>query len=207
MQLLHKEHFEVRNAAWEANDKYLQGSKSRFVRQISQDSSRCGRPILQPTALILGGAETNKGDWPWLVAFYNTPERGTLKYICGGSLISHRHVVTAAHCIQSKNERDSDMRKPENALFLIGKYSIEDWQELGYIRTKASKFIVHPDWSTVSQSYDADIALVELSVDVQYTTFIQPLCLWSEISSELKAIVGQNGVIVGWVREFHYSFK
>lgn len=44
---------------------------------------------------IVGGQETFAHDYPWLVGI---AFGGALK--CGGSLISHSHVLTAAHCVQ-----------------------------------------------------------------------------------------------------------
>lgn len=40
---------------------------------------------------IFGGAETQKGEWPWLVPFYHRP---TNNFFCAGTLISEKHVLS-----------------------------------------------------------------------------------------------------------------
>ncbi|KAI5633125.1 trypsin domain-containing protein [Phthorimaea operculella] len=50
--------------------------------------------------LIYNGQSFNRGDWPWLVAIYKRKD-GSLTFICSGTLVSDRHVVTAAHCMQT----------------------------------------------------------------------------------------------------------
>lgn len=48
------------------------------------------------TSLILSGMKASKGEFPWLVAHFHR-EHG---YVCGGSLVSQKIVVTASHCRQ-----------------------------------------------------------------------------------------------------------
>ena len=45
---------------------------------------------------IIGGEDTNPGDWPWVARL--------LPGVCGGTLVSRRHVVTAAHCVERNSE-------------------------------------------------------------------------------------------------------
>lgn len=39
--------------------------------------------------VILGGSETKKGEWPFIAAI----QKGS-KYICGGTIIAIRHILT-----------------------------------------------------------------------------------------------------------------
>lgn len=59
---------------------------------------------------VPGGKETNLFQFPWTVFLKTTFDYGTKKssFNCGGSLISARYVLTAAHCINEDNARISE---------------------------------------------------------------------------------------------------
>jgi secreted trypsin-like serine protease len=58
---------------------------------------------------IVGGSDTKSGQFPWL-AYINIEGSGGIS-VCGGSLISHRHILTAAHCItEGKSDKMMDLR-------------------------------------------------------------------------------------------------
>ena len=50
------------------------------------------------TALIVDGEKTNVGEYPHMAAIGWRDLDGSLKFACGGSLISERFVLTVAHC-------------------------------------------------------------------------------------------------------------
>jgi len=51
-----------------------------------------------PNKKIVGGLVSRIGAWPWIALLgYDDPSGSPFK--CGGTLITARHVVTAAHCI------------------------------------------------------------------------------------------------------------
>ena len=59
----------------------------------------CGYSTVQHNRVV-GGVPAELNGWPWmaLVGYKNT--LGEVSFKCGGSLITKRHVLTAAHCIR-----------------------------------------------------------------------------------------------------------
>uniref|UniRef100_A0A6B0VA95 Putative serine protease n=1 Tax=Ixodes ricinus TaxID=34613 RepID=A0A6B0VA95_IXORI len=61
----------------------------------------CGRCQQQNVVSerIINGTTAHPDHWPWMVGLYSADDT----YYCGGVLISHQYVLTAAHCYQDKN--------------------------------------------------------------------------------------------------------
>ena len=55
---------------------------------------------------IIGGEEAENHEFPWAVALL---EGGW--HVCGGSVISDRYVLTAAHCVYGYDELDFILNK------------------------------------------------------------------------------------------------
>ncbi|KAG0434035.1 hypothetical protein HPB47_019395, partial [Ixodes persulcatus] len=55
-------------------------------------------PSIEPEDRIYGGKVAVPGSWPWQAQLL---VRGRF-HVCGGSLISDQHVLTAAHCVWGK---------------------------------------------------------------------------------------------------------
>ena len=43
---------------------------------------------------VVNGWPADQGEWPWIAALLNNGRQ-----FCGGSLITDRHILTAAHCV------------------------------------------------------------------------------------------------------------
>jgi len=68
----------------------LRGHPRRSL--VFDESCQCG---VAPNTKIVNGEETVPGSLPWMVSLED--ESGF--YYCGGSIISSRYILTAAHCV------------------------------------------------------------------------------------------------------------
>jgi secreted trypsin-like serine protease len=111
-------------------------------------------------------------------------------------LISTKLIVTAAHCIQNKKE--DYQRKVEHATFYIGKHNLDSLtSEKNFIAAGVEKFMIHPDWNYEDDRYDADLAMVVLTRSVEFSKFIQPICLWTNTNSN-NDFIEKAGLVAGW---------
>lgn len=87
-------------------------------------SAGCGkRPI---STRVVGGINAEPNSWPWQISL-RVKARGKLYHICGGSLISPTHVVTAAHCVV-QNAAPSRYKVVVGKLNFVLKYRV-----IGYL--------------------------------------------------------------------------
>ena len=93
---------------------------------------------------IVGGENAQVNSWNWAVTLLlnNTG-------LCGGSIISSRWVLTAAHCLE--------YLRPENILVIGGSHLLENGQQRSY----GSQIIIHPQYGTTSVIFD--IGLIRLA--------------------------------------------
>lgn len=130
-----------------------------------------------------------------MVAIYLNKATG-LSFNCGGTLISAKTVITAAHCI---NTSTRNYRAHEVVLYL-GRYSLIDWSEVGSIATNVEEIIIHTDYKKQKDSFDADIAILIMTKHVDFNEYVRPACLWPGAST-VQEIEGKAGVVVGWGKD------
>lgn len=104
--------------------------------------------------------------------------------------------MTAAHCIQEKNSNEK--RKAEEASFFLGKLNLDTLKaEEGYIMSEVTQLIIHPEWNSLDDRYDADIAIAVLLRTIEFSKFVRPICLW-KLTSSYYDLVGEKGILAGW---------
>ncbi|KAG4077910.1 hypothetical protein HA402_013844 [Bradysia odoriphaga] len=137
---------------------------------------------------ILGGTETIKGEWPFTVAIQKDS-----KYICGGTIISNRHILTAAHCFHKKWSEAA--LSPHEVVVRLGAYNLTNSNEKGVVQGNVSDIIIHDDWEPFERRFDADIAILVLSESITFTDDIQPVCMpASGVPQNIEGIVVGYGV-------------
>ncbi|KAG5276903.1 hypothetical protein AALO_G00111090 [Alosa alosa] len=123
-----------------------------------------GLPHLKPRSSIVGGEDAAPGQWPWMVYLQST--NGMKSYTCGGSLINTRWVLTAAHCVNSKNYH----LKP----VVVGRLNLRDpihWQY------SVHRVLIHPGYHDNGDVLYNDIALVQLKKSVVTSKLVEPVAL------------------------------
>lgn len=81
-------------------------------------------------------------------------------------------------------------------MLVFGISNIAHWATAsGALHLTAHKVIPHPEYS--EQTGHADIAIITLNKEVEFTRSIRPICLWRS-DSNIKNIVGKEGEVAGW---------
>ncbi|CAG2172773.1 unnamed protein product, partial [Oppiella nova] len=108
----------------------------------------------------MGGKEAKRGQFPWIVSLqmiHNT----TYKYhICGGAILNHFWIVTAAHCVQHRNNFTH---------ILQIRFGSVNWT-YGY-ESEISRIVCHPfnTYHIIDDNEDnfADIALIRVTKPIR----------------------------------------
>ncbi|EDL89997.1 corin, isoform CRA_b [Rattus norvegicus] len=124
----------------------------------------CGRrPAARMNKRILGGRTSRPGRWPWQCSLQSEPSG----HICGCVLIAKKWVLTVAHCFEGRE--DADVWK-----VVFGINNLD--HPSGFMQTRFVKTILlHPRYSRAVVDYD--ISVVELSDDINETSYVRPVCL------------------------------
>lgn len=92
-------------------------------------------------------------------------------------------IISAAHCIHPKNfERPFERR---DIAAVLGHHNIDVAQEEGSITRLLSSVSIHPDWNPNEVKYDADVAVLVMNHEVEFSSFIQPVCITTEPEIQL----------------------
>lgn len=139
------------------------------------------------SGLVRGGTRFAAGTFPFLVALVYTLDA---KFFCGGSLITDKHVLTAAHCIRNKGTAKE--LHPEDVLVLLGRHNIALPAEPKARSREVEEIMIHEDWKSHGYKYDADLAILLMESSVKFSLTIKPICL---PGSGISLSIGKGTVV------------
>ncbi|XP_049535911.1 serine protease snake-like [Anopheles darlingi] len=149
---------------------------------------------LYPVLAIVGGKDAVRGEYPHMALLgredTHIAAEAIYEWFCGGSLISDRFVLTAAHCAYSK------MQNPPTVVRL-GEHNLKDSQSSSRQDFGIQRIVHHPKFQ---HAYN-DIALLELNARVIFNQFIQPACLWTSNEDPVHPLIATGWGSMGYYNE------
>ncbi|XP_043470163.1 trypsin-1-like [Leptopilina heterotoma] len=161
---------------------------STTVRPVQPDTpsvplscpSSCDCGLTNKQHRIVGGVETQVNEYPWMALLFH---KG--RFYCGASVINSRYVLTAAHCVVDRFEKNSiTVRILEHDRNSTNESEVQNFQ--------VEEIIRHGDYSTLN--YDNDIALIKIVGQFKFQGKMRPVCL----PEKSKTFSGMTGVVTGW---------
>ncbi|XP_053667369.1 uncharacterized protein LOC128716907 [Anopheles marshallii] len=143
---------------------------------------------------VVGGVPAALNGWPWMALVGYKGTFGDIDFACGGSLITDRHVLTAAHCIL-----------PTLSLVRLGEHDTSNQTESAHVDVAVYKYISHPSYDTFDGH--SDLAILYLTHTVEFTEQIKPICLPMAEPVRSTDFTGYNPFIAGWGRTKETGFE
>ncbi|XP_053664058.1 transmembrane protease serine 9-like [Anopheles marshallii] len=151
-------------------------------RIIVESLRSCGNPLLDvPDRRINNGIEAGPTDVPFAVGILVT--RPSQTYFCGGTLISLRHILTSAYCVDGYR----------TITVMLGAYDMTLVQDF----ITVSSALVHPNYSSFFTSND--LAILTLSRPAQLSERVQIAQLPSRLYIG-HSFNNYEATIAGWGR-------
>ena len=125
---------------------------------------------IEPT--VHGGLESAIGAWPWAAALGRVRIGGRFTTVCGGTLISNRHILTATHCFPENPRTNEIINKVR-----LGDHNLVNGRDgVTPLDVDICDTKLHKKYALMD-GVKNDIAILTLCQNVTYTQFIQPACL------------------------------
>ncbi|UJR16847.1 hypothetical protein I4U23_003746 [Adineta vaga] len=153
---------------------------------------KCGCPSIEPlfnderssTSRIANGENARKNSWPWQLLLIIVDKNQTPVSLCGATLITDRHILTAAHCVHQSF--------PPFIFLFSGQHRLNSSLSLrsGH---QVNNVYIHEGYNAF---YHNDIAILTIQQPLRFDSIIHPICLATPYSSHLQD--NEELVAIGW---------
>jgi len=172
------------------------------LSQADQDLNTCECASVIASDRIVGGSEVSpKYSLPYQV-FVDVDG-----WLCGGTIINRRYVLTAAHCLYD----DRNQLLPKSKTWVVvGEHNRCDgeryyrwWPNEGGQAIQVESFIEHPDYDPNGKPND--IAILKLKTDIKFGDHVKPACLPTNPDDDFD---GMTAIVSGWGKTaMRYNFQ
>jgi hypothetical protein len=160
----------------------VEGTRSASIEasKVKPKGLGSGADLVQTR--VVGGEDASIEEVPWQVGLVWAKSRNIYEdQFCGGSIISPRWIVTAAHCV--------DWVRPSQIDVVYGVEILPEGRVAKNQLSKVRRIIVHPSWD---YEYSNDIALLELSRPLKFSSTVSPILI------DDIGISSFSGTVSGW---------
>lgn len=138
------------------------------------------------TQTIIGGQPAEPGEWPWQ-AVVMVGSR-----FCGGILIQEQWLLTAAHCLYTRNDQ---LYAPATLQVILGEYHLDNAEGHEQYH-QVDLLIPHPDYDAAI--YDNDIALIHLVTPALLNPYVLPIPLLVSPTDDDLIAPDKLVTVIGW---------
>lgn len=94
-----------------------------------------------------------------------------------------------------KGKRNEYNFSPSDFSILLGAHNLSMNDEPSRVTVWAKAIHIHPDWNVDYSIYEADVAVLEIDNDFEFSNYIQPICL---PNPDLGQFNIQEGIVAGF---------
>ncbi|KAJ8705495.1 hypothetical protein PYW08_012541 [Mythimna loreyi] len=183
---------------------YYSPDTLRFMRCIDGNwdyvatcKPECGRVTPNGVDLMIDGRTAKRGEVPWHVGVYRKTTRPYLQ-ICGGSIVTNRLVISAAHCFWN----DVTKQQPASLYAVAAGKIYRPWnnpRDHNAQKSDVKEIKIPARFQGNAANFQEDIALLILTTPFVYHPTVRPVCLNFDLKfDQLQLQPGNFGKVAGW---------
>ncbi|KAK3891227.1 hypothetical protein Pcinc_004869 [Petrolisthes cinctipes] len=142
----------------------------------------CGVSRLTQLGRVVGGVNSVEGKWPWLASVGFPLDNHNFRSVCGGTVITRRHVLTAAHCF---GPDPTHVRLGEHNLTKPNDAAPQDFSIARHIENGFNK-----------RTHENDISILVLDRIINFGDYVQPACL--PFTYKNNYFLTDSFTVIGW---------
>lgn len=152
-----------------------------------QTNFECGESGNVLKTRVSGDITAKSSEFPFHVAIFFES-----RYRCGGSLLTATATISAAHCVVNSTQ---DLLPSDNFRLLFGSVDLLILSGNEALR-QVEEIFKHPEYQ-FDRILTHDVAILRIDGTLQFSQFIQPICLPSSLPS-INTRINEHLVILGF---------